>query len=271
MTEQKAPDGIEWTRVYGRRGYTANAVKGCQHDCKWEMPGGVIAGCYAKALVEKFRLYGGVFERIQWDEAELLAIDRLKPPAGIFIDSMSDLFGRGVPPENIKQVLACVARNPRHVCFSLTKNAPNLLSFPELPENLWVGVSSPPTFMFGHRLTQAAQFSFVIKALDVLAKVNVPIRWMSVEPLAFDIACIFEEWQYRNQTAPFPLQWIVIGAASIGHKYFQPSKENVSKLLAFCDSLGIKVFFKGNLQWDPWREEFPPEQKTETLKQESLL
>lgn len=29
MNEQKAPKGIEWTRVNGRRGYTWNPTAGC--------------------------------------------------------------------------------------------------------------------------------------------------------------------------------------------------------------------------------------------------
>lgn len=269
MTEQKPPGGIEWVRIWGRRGFTANPVKGCQHDCKWKMPDNTIVGCYAKALVEKFKLYGGVFERILWDETELGAIDRLKEPAGIFIDSMSDLFGRNVPPENIKKVIDCIARNERHVFFSLTKNAPRMLKFKNLPENLWVGVSSPPSFMFGKELTPGQQRSFVFKALDTLAQVNVPIRWMSIEPLAFDITAIFEAWQISNPGTAFPLAWIVIGAASIGSRYFQPEAINVSRLLAFCDSLGIPAFFKGNLIWKPWREEFPPEPKQ--LGQATLL
>ena len=34
--------GIEWTD------YTSNIIAGCKHDCRWEMPDGKIAICYAE-------------------------------------------------------------------------------------------------------------------------------------------------------------------------------------------------------------------------------
>ncbi len=71
---------------------------------------------------------------------------------------------------------------------------------------------------------------------------------MSIEPLSFDIASLLEN---------SGLQWAVIGAATNGAKAYQPKREWVENVLNVLDKQGTKVFFKGNLSWEPWREEFP--------------
>jgi hypothetical protein len=66
-----------------------------------------------------------------------------------------------------------------------------------------------------------------------------------------------------------PLDWIVIGAASIGRQYFQPDPEHIRKLLTVMDSTNTPVFYKGNIapmfencdlgsdELNRWREDFP--------------
>jgi hypothetical protein len=49
----------------------------------------------------------------------------------------------------------------------------------------------------------------------------------------------------------------VIGAATNGAKAYQPEHEWVENVLSVLDAQDTKVFFKGNLVWDEWREEFP--------------
>ncbi|HRF94497.1 MAG TPA: hypothetical protein PLZ51_04865, partial [Aggregatilineales bacterium] len=70
-----------------------------------------------------------------------------------------------------------------------------------------------------------------------------------IEPLSFDIAPLLGD-------AP-PLDWVVIGAATNGMRTYQPQRDWVEHLLAVLDARGIPVFFKGNLRWDSWREDFP--------------
>jgi protein gp37 len=71
---------------------------------------------------------------------------------------------------------------------------------------------------------------------------------MSIEPLSFDIAPLLVN---------SPLEWAVIGAATNGKKAYQPRREWVENVLDILDAQGTKIFFKGNLKWKPWREEFP--------------
>ena len=115
--------GIEWCSApFGvGTGYTANPVRGCTHNCQWRMPDGKIVICYAQAFRD--RLDGeGAFQNITFHRDALDKIKRHKEPAGIFIDSMSDLLGEGVKHEWIVEVLNCMAVCPQHVFFVLTKN-----------------------------------------------------------------------------------------------------------------------------------------------------
>ncbi|KKM03822.1 hypothetical protein LCGC14_1770600, partial [marine sediment metagenome] len=153
MNKQKKDAGIEWTHVPGYGGYTSNPIQGCTHKCEWIMPDKTHAICYAKRIAESVAksAYPNGFESLQFNPDELDAIRRAKKPAAIFIDSMSDLVGEGVPTEWIEAVIETMRDCPQHIFQILTKNAPRLLQF-EWPSNAWVGISSPPDFMFGKRL-----------------------------------------------------------------------------------------------------------------------
>ncbi len=246
--------GIEWTHVFGPgSGYTWNPVAGCRHGCRWEMPDGSVAECYAKVVAEGLAAatYPEGFQAHYWRPDKLDEPLRLETPAGVFLDSMSDLFGHWVPENEVLGVLDVVRRAHWHVFFSLTKNAPGLLRYAaHLPPNLWAGVSMPPTFMWGKRLSSDAQSRLLKRALEVLAALDVPVRWLSLEPLSFDVAPVLE----RSGFVP---EWLVIGAASNGRVKFQPDPEWVRAVHDFADRHGIPVFHKGNLRWQARREDFP--------------
>lgn len=239
---KQGKQGIEWCQ------FTWNPVGGCLHECKWEMPDGSIAECYAKGIAEKFTsAYQDGFESHYWRPDKLADPFSVKTPARVFLDSMSDLMGSWVPDYQISQVIDVCRGAHWHTFQLLTKNAPRLLKF-SFPSNVWVGASVPPTFYMGKRLSPSQQLRMLERTLKILKGVDVPVRWMSIEPLSFDIA------PYMKDCG---LQWIVIGAASNGRKYYQPKAEWVQNLLDTLDAQNIPVFFKGNLDWLPWRESFP--------------
>lgn len=257
MNRQWPPLGIEWTRVNGRPGYTANPVRGCMHRCQWEMPDGNIAICYAKEIAERLstKAYPHGFEHLSFRENELRKIEREQEPSGIFIDSMSDLFGAQVPDEWIEKVLATVRACPQHIFLSLTKNPPRLNTIKDYPENMWVGISAPPTFMFGNRLTFDQQTAWFRRGLQCLSDTSAAIKWVSLEPLSFDLSAEIVECGKA-------LHWAVIGAASNGRKTFQPSEHDFD--MALYAMKGREVFFKGNISKElankvagGWRAEFP--------------
>lgn len=235
--------GIEWTE------YTWNPVGGCQHGCRWEMPDGTIAECYAETVAERVAQssYPNGFEYHYWRPELLNEPLALAKPSRIFLDSMSDLMGHWVTDGQIEQVLDICRQAKQHQFQLLTKNAPRLLKF-KFPDNVWVGVSAPPSIMFGRRLSVAQQSRMLKRMLDVLKQVDVPIRWMSIEPLSFDIAPLLENSK---------LQWAVIGAATNGAKAYQPKREWVQNVLDVLGKQGTKIFFKGNLVWHEWFEQLP--------------
>lgn len=246
--------GIEWTHAFGpRTGYTWNVVKGCQHECRWEMPDGKIAKCYAESVAEGVAraAYPNGFDHHYFEPDKLEEPLKLKTPAGIFLDSMSDLMGTWVPEAEIMQVLDVVSRADQHIFMLLTKNAPRLLKFKDLfPANLWVGVSMPPTFFRGNRLTAQQQEKMFVRALEVLRQIHVPVRWISFEPLSFDVSLMLDDLSC-------PIEWAVIGAASNGKTHYQPDSKHVFNLLYTLDRFNVPTFFKGNLEWPTWRSDFP--------------
>lgn len=238
--------GIEWTD------YTWNPIGGCEHACRWEMPDGTIARCYAEAVAEDMsQAYRDGFSAHYWRPAILDEPLKLKTPAKIFLDSMSDLMKAKAPTEQVQRVLSTCRQAHWHTFQLLTKNAPRLRLFAEaIPYNVWVGASMPPDWFMGHRLTPSQQETMLEKALATLETFPKHITWMSFEPLSWDVSEIVA----RHLKA---LKWAVIGAASRGRNYFQPNPQHVANLLRVLEAERIPVFFKGNMDWKTWREEFP--------------
>ena len=248
MNKQKTATGrgIEWTD------FTWNPIAGCRHGCAWTMPDGVMANCYAEDVADGVAsaAYPHGFEHHYWRPETLDEPLKVKTPSRIFVGSMADVFGAWVPDDQIRAILDVCAQAYWHDFQFVTKNAPRLLKF-EYPPNVWTGVSVPPSVMFGKLLSRKQQTAMLARTLAVLANVKSAVRWMSIEPLSWDIAPEMEQAD---------LDWVVIGAASSGKKYYPPEEEWVENLVWTLGN--IRKFFKGNLKscgWaaDHWYEEFP--------------
>jgi len=220
------------------------------------MPDGSIARCYAQDVAEGVAraAYAHGFEHHYWNPSRLIEPSLVKEPSRIFLDSMSDIMGAWVPVEDIEQVLQVVQSCYWHDFQLLTKNPKRLLKFAnQLPENLWIGVSMPPSHMNGRALVYNQQARYMGNVMDVFHKLthegNKPnVLWMSLEPLSFDVAPHIR----------FDLiDWLVIGAASNGQKKYQPDAGYVRNVLDLANEHHVPVFFKGNLDWQPRREEMP--------------
>ncbi len=265
MNRQKLPHGIEWTRikqvidgeVIELPGYTWNPTGGCLHGCTWEMPDGSVTECYAKTVAERLATsaYQHGFEHHYWRPQALNAPLRVKDPSGIFVGSMADLFGHWVPEEQIRQVLDVMATASWHTFQTLSKYPIRLAEFNPFPANAWVGVSLPA----GHLMKPEGGARALKAYLSHIERIRASVRFMSIEPLWFDVAPVFEAWLKQHDRLPF--EWVIIGAASNGRKLFQPREEWVAALLEIFDRQRIPVFFKGNLEWSPWRNEFPTMQR----------
>ncbi len=258
MNQQKLPHGIEWTRIRHadgttRRGYTWNPTGGCLHGCTWKMPDGSVTECYAKTIVERFgsNAYKDGFETHYWRPHALKDPLRQKEPSGIFVGSMADLFGHWVPREQICQVLEVMRQADWHIFQTLSKYPLRLPEFNPFPSNVWVGVSLPA----GHLMKPEGGARALKAYLNHMEQIQAQIRFMSIEPLWFNVAPVFENWLKDHARLPF--EWVIIGAASNGRKIFQPEPAWIQDLLDIFDQQNIPVFFKGNLRWENWRDAFP--------------
>lgn len=245
--------GIEWCD------YSWNAISGCLHECKWEMPDGTVAICYAKSVAERVAVehFPHGFAHHYVHPHRLQEPHKVKEPAKIFLDSMSDLMGAWVAEEEILQVLDVCRQAHWHTFQLLTKNAPRLLKF-DFPRNVWTLVSSPPDWMWGKRLSALQQEKMLRRDIEVLAQLPYDqITGMSIEPLSWNIAPILDEYL---TTHPHAMNWAIVGAASNGNQLYQPDQQHLDDLLAVLDKFSIPVFYKGNLSKKMvpvWREEFP--------------
>lgn len=265
LIDSKVVGGIEWVKTIlpngtERQGYTWNPIGGCQHGCRWLMPDGQEAVCYAETTADSIArqtagaAYGQGFAHHYWHSKRLYEPLRVTTPSKIFLDSMSDLMGHWVPDEQVQAVLDICGQASHHTFQLLTKNAPRLLKF-TFPPNVWLGVSAPPSHFMGKALSLAQQAAYVKRALAVLAEFPTHVTWMSIEPLSFDMAPLLQG---------AGLKWAVVGAASNGPRYYQPEPEHLRAVIDVLDANHTAVFYKGNLRpsldsgvLSAWREEFP--------------
>jgi len=243
--------GIEWTDV------TWNPVAGCQHGCRWEMPDGKIAICYAETIAERVaaHAYTEGFDHHYWKPHHLNSPRKVEKPLKIFVGSMADLFGHWVKDWQIEEILNVARDCPQHTFQLLTKNPVRTTKF-TMPSNVWVGSSSPPDFMWNRKLSQHQKERMLHRMMQSLANANATLKWMSFEPLSWDVTPIIKEYVGV-------LQWAVIGAASYGRDIYPPSTEDFLLLQEELDKQNVRVFFKGNMKAVPeasgenWREEYP--------------
>lgn len=258
LVNGKVTGGIDWLKYVlpdgtERCGWTWNPVGGCSHGCVWHMPDGQRVECYAGEMAKRFGggAYHWGFKEHYWRADYLRQPAAIKEPTSIFADSMSDLMGVQVPDREIEKVLKVCADAHWHRFFILTKNAPRLRRF-AWPPNVWVGVSVPPDEMFGKPLTRQQQRAMLRTGIKVLRSLDATVRWMSIEPLSWDVA---------DDLIDCGLDWVVIGPASKGPVIYQPDPRHLTRLVDVLDAQHIPVFFKSGLRGNPgitrWREEFP--------------
>lgn len=151
-----------------------------------------------------------------------------KSPRRIFVNSMSDLFHKGVPDEFVDRVFDTMERTPRHVFQLLTKRSSRMATFTRRrygnappPPNIWLGVSVEDGLRKGR--------------IAHLRRAAAAVRFLSVEPLIgamgeIDLSAI---------------DWVIVGGESgPGHRPMLP--EWVDEVQEQCVDQKVAFFFK---QW----------------------
>ena len=147
-----------------------------------------------------------------------------KKPQTIFVNSMSDLFLKGIPEEFIVKVFNVMAKAHWHTFQVLTKRSERLLELSnELPwaPNIWMGVT-----------VENKDYTFRI---DNLRKTGAYIKFLSIEPLLGPIPNL-------NLSG---IDWVIVGGES-GPGARPMDARWVLDILNQCQKAGVPFFFK---QW----------------------
>jgi protein gp37 len=207
---------IEWTES------TWNPLTGCTKispGCK---------NCYAERMSIRLRAMGqpnyvNGFQLTLHESALDLPL-RWKKPQTIFVNSMSDLFHKDVPPEFIQRVFDVMHRAAWHRFQVLTKRSDRLLDLsPRLlwQPNVWMGVS-----------VESDEYVFRI---DHLRGTPAVTKFLSLEPLLGPLRRL----DLRG------IDWVILGGESgPGSRQMDPSW--VLDIRDQCKRLNVPFFFK---QW----------------------
>jgi protein gp37 len=208
---------IEWTD------HTWNPVTGCTKispGCKY---------CYAEQLAKRLRLMGAPgydagFDLTLHSERLQAPLKRRKPTVW-FVNSMSDLFHERVPFAFIDRIFETIKTTPQHRYQILTKRPKRMEAYfraRSVPPHTWLGTS-----------VEDRKYGF--PRIDILRRIDSPIRFLSIEPLLEDIGAI-------NLAG---ISWVIVGGES-GPRARPMKAEWARSIRDQCDRAGVPFFFK---QW----------------------
>jgi protein gp37 len=207
---------IEWTEsTWNPVTGCTKISRGCQH-------------CYAERMAIRLQAMGQAryrngFRLTLHPEALELPL-RWRQPQMVFVNSMSDLFHRGVPEEFIARVFAVMQQASHHTFQVLTKRAERLASLaPRLPwpPNVWAGVTVEDADYVGR--------------IDLLKQVPAAVRFVSLEPLLGPI----------DRLPLSGIHWVIVGGES-GPGARPMRAEWAHAVRDQCVAVRVPFFFK---QW----------------------
>jgi len=212
---------IEWTDA------TWNPVRGCvkiSPGCKH---------CYAETFAERFRgVKGHPYEQgfdLRLVPEKLTEPFAWRSPKLVFVNSMSDLFQKGVPDDYAEAVSRVMTTANWHTYQVLTKRSERLLQlltgrlrFAAMQENIWWGVSVEDR---KHGLPR----------LDHLRQAPARVRFLSIEPLLEDL----------GEIDLSGITWVIVGGES-GPGARPMKREWVVSIRKQCRDQRVPFFFK---QW----------------------
>jgi protein gp37 len=211
---------IEWTDA------TWNPVTGCTK---------ISAGCdhcYAERFSERFRgTLGHPFESgfdLTLRPERLEQPLRWRQPRMIFVNSMSDLFHKGIPNEFVARVFETMERANWHTYQILTKRSSLMRNF--LRKRYGPG-SSPTHMWFGVSVEDGSKLSRVRHLQESPAGV----RFLSIEPLIGPIGNLDLKG----------IDWVIVGGES-GPQARPMRREWVRPIRDQCKTAKVAFFFK---QW----------------------
>ncbi len=254
---------IEWCQnPDGSEGYTWNPITGCLNDCSYCWARGLANGRLKSRMLanDNFALASQLghdwvghmgargddpfYPRLWPDRVtEILRGHQHQswhkyPGRGIFVCSMGDLFGQGVPKLWTHQVLDTIRimqGGNQHWYptddrfYLLTKQPQKLGYWSPFPDNCWVGVS-------------VTRNDEMIPAMQALDDIEAKVKYISFEPLLehINVDSIAAASHYRW------LDWLIIGAQT--KPTVLPEAKWVEEIISAADNAGVPVFLKDSLK-----------------------
>ena len=211
---------IEWTDA------TWNPVTGCTRV------GAGCDNCYAERFAERFRgVPGHPFERgfdLVLRPERLDRPLRWTRPRKIFVNSMSDLFHKGVPDGYVDRVFDVMESADHHLFQVLTKRSSRMGRYlrrrygtSAAPAHIWCGVS--------------IEDRAALSRLRHLREAPAAVRFLSLEPLLGSLGAFELEG----------VSWVIVGGES-GPGARPMAAEWVREVRDLCRDAGTPFFFK---QW----------------------
>jgi protein gp37 len=217
-------DGIDWAQ------HSWNALVGCLHTCPY---------CWARDHTLRFPgSYPHGFNPVLRPPRLNAPRNTPVPPEAafdgryrnVFTGSMTDMFGRWLPPDWIEANLAIERANPQWNFLHLTKFPQRAAEF-EIPSNAWIGTTVDLQARVANAETAFAKLR---------EKYPNAVLWLSIEPMLEPIK--FTRLDLFN--------WMVIGGASRSMRTpeWRPPHRLIDDLIAQADAVGCKIFEKTNLR-----------------------
>jgi protein gp37 len=211
-----AKSTIEWTES------TWNPITGCTKispGCKH---------CYAERMSLRLKAmgqpnYANGFRLTIHQHVVKMPL-RWRRPQTIFVNSMSDLFHKGVPSEFVSKIFDVMDQASHHRFQVLTKRSKRLLELsPKLTwsPNIWMGVS-----------VENSDYMFRI---EHLRKTGAMVKFISFEPLLGSVPDLNLEG----------IDWVIVGGES-GPKARPMEPAWAREIRDQCFSADVPFFFK---QW----------------------
>jgi protein gp37 len=211
-----AQSSIEWTEM------TWNPVTGCtkiSSGCKY---------CYAEIMTR--RLKGMGLEKYSNGFDLTLHEDALEIPYTwkkkklVFVNSMSDLFHKDVPPPFVQKVFSVMNENQQHIFQILTKRPDVLLKYSDKlnwTANIWIGVT--------------VENAEAMHRIELLKKTPAHLKFLSCEPLLGPL----------SDLNVHGIDWIIVGGES-GRTPRPMIEDWVVEIQEKCRKAEVPFFFK---QW----------------------
>ena len=176
-----------------------------------------------------------------------------KKPRRVFVNSMGDLFHKGVPFKWVDQVMHTVHHCPQHTFIVLTKRAERMRAYFEryvklygsVAANLWLGVSVEDQMSADERIpllrkTPAAKIFVSMEPL--LGPVNLRLECEGCGAIS-DAEC---PGSHSNCRGIRPLDWIICGPENGSGK--RPFDEQWAIVLQKqAQAVSVPFFYKGGL------------------------